>query len=446
MHRILVIGSGGREHALAWRLARDPSVERVLVAPGNDGIAGAATCIPADERDAPAIAAIARRERVTLVVVGPEGPLAAGLANALRAEGIAVFGPDRAAAALETSKWAAKQIMTEAGIPTARGRAAGTVAEAIAALDAFPAPWVVKADGLAAGKVVLVSSVRAEAEAFIRACLEHGRFGVAGGRVVIEEHLAGEEASVMAVTDGERFALLPPARDYKRARDGDHGANTGGMGAYAPSEAVTQALEDEVARAIVAPTLAAMRRRGTPFRGTLYAGLMLTAAGAKVIEFNVRFGDPETEAVMPLVEGAFADLLAGAAAGRLDPGAVARGRGAAVSVAIVAEGYPESPGGGGVIVGLEALAADEDLAVFHAGTARENGRWVVRGGRAAHIVARGATREAARRRAYQAIASLGGSGWRVRGDIAVPAAGPGAGGASRGGAAAATATGGGSWR
>ncbi|HKQ58776.1 MAG TPA: phosphoribosylamine--glycine ligase, partial [Candidatus Eisenbacteria bacterium] len=415
-HRILIVGGGGREHALAWRLARDPDVARVMVAPGNDGIASAFPCFPVRESDAPALLDLARREAVTLVVVGPEAPLASGLADALDAGGIPTYGPSAAAARLEASKWVAKQIMEDAGVPTARARACDTLADARAALDGFGPPWVLKADGLAAGKGVLVSEARIEVDAFLRACFEQGRFGDAGRRVVIEEHLAGEEASLMAVCDGERHLLLPPARDYKRARDGDRGPNTGGMGAYAPHAALDASAEATVARTVVAPVLATMARRGTPYRGTLYAGLMLTDQGPKVIEFNCRFGDPETQAVLPLVGGSLARLLASAAQGRLDAGAVRREPGAAVSVALVDEGYPETQRGGGVIEGLDALDAGEECVVFHAGTVRVDDRWVVRGGRGAHVMARGATVAGARQRAYDAIARLGGQGWRCRRD------------------------------
>jgi phosphoribosylamine--glycine ligase len=431
-HRILVVGGGGREHAIAWRLARDPEVEAVWVVPGNDGIARAFPCRPIADSDVPALVALCRDERITLVVIGPEAPLAAGLADRLAEAGIPVFGPGAAAAELEASKWAAKQLMERRGIPTARARVCGTRAEALAALGTFERPWVIKADGLAAGKGVLVSEDRAEVEAFLVACFDEARFGAAGRRVLIEEFLRGEEASLMAVCDGERFVTLPAARDYKRARDGDRGPNTGGMGAFAPAPRVSQALEAEIGRRIVRPVLAEMAARGTPYRGVLYAGLMLTADGPRVVEFNCRFGDPETQAVLPLVEGSLARLLAGAAAGKLDPGAVGRGPGAVVSVAIVDQGYPAGVQGGGTIEGLDDLMAGEDAWVFHAGTALVDGRWRVRGGRALHVAARGETPAEARTRVYRALDRLGGTGWRCRRDIAAEAAGeaPGAGAAA----------------
>jgi phosphoribosylamine--glycine ligase len=424
VHRILVIGSGGREHALAWRLGRDRDVERVWVAPGNGGIARDAVCVGVAEGDAPAIVELCRRERVTLVVIGPEAPLAGGLADTLEAARVPVFGPIRAAAQLEASKWAAKEVMAAARVPTAESRVFAAAAEARAALDEFGPPWVVKADGLAAGKGVLVTGDRAEAERFIEDCLVAGRYGDAGRRVVLEEHLAGEEASVMAVCDGDRFVLLPAARDYKRAFDGDRGPNTGGMGAIAPSAAVTPALEETIARSIIAPTLEAMRRRGTPYRGALYAGLMLTTDGPRVIEFNARFGDPETQVVLPLVEGALADLLAGAAAGTLDPSSVGRVSGATVAVALVAEGYPDT-GGTATITGLDRLAMRDDLHVFVAG-ASPGASETLRGGRLAHVVARAASHREARERVYAAIDTLGGNGWRARRDIGTARADSGA--------------------
>jgi phosphoribosylamine--glycine ligase len=283
---------------------------------------------------------------------------------------------------------------------------------------------VIKADGLAAGKGVRVTGERAEAERFLAACLEAGRFGESGRRVVLEEFLEGEEASVIAVCDGERFLLLPAARDYKRAAAGDRGPNTGGMGAYAPAGRVDGALEELVSARVVAPVLAALRARGAPFRGALYCGLMLGPEGPKVVEFNVRLGDPESQVVLPLVEGDWLALLESAARGKLEEGAVWRAKGSTVAVALVDEGYPEAPAGGGWIGGLDALETEPDLLVFHAATRRGPGdRWEVTGGRAAWVVARAPGREAARARAYAAIANLSGAGWRCRGDIAGAAPG-----------------------
>jgi phosphoribosylamine--glycine ligase len=418
VRRILVVGTGGREHALAWRLARDPEAPVVLVAPGNEAMEDVARRLPDPVLDGPALVAACRRERVDLVVIGPEAPLAAGLADELGAAGVAVYGPGREAARLESSKWFAKDVMREAGVPTAAADAFTAFEPARRAVGRCGPPWVIKADGLAAGKGVCVTAERAEAEAFLADCFEAGRFGESGRRVLIEEFLEGEEASLMAVCDGHDFVLLPPARDYKRAFDGDQGPNTGGMGAYAPSEWVDEALEDGVGRRIIAPVLEALRRRGTPFRGTLYCGLMLTVDGPRVVEFNVRFGDPETEVVLPLVEGAFGRLLASAARGALDRSAVTRGRGSAVAVALADAGYPADVRGGGRITGLEGLRGREGVMVFHAGTRRVGEEWQVAGGRAAYVVARSTTREEARARVYEALAELDGGGWRTRGDIA----------------------------
>jgi phosphoribosylamine---glycine ligase len=431
-HRILVVGAGGREHALAWRLARDPDRPEVLVAPGRDGMRDVARLLPLAP-DAPgALIEACRRERVGLVVIGPEAPLAAGLADALAAAGVPVFGPGREAARLESSKAHAKDVMREAGVPTGAAETFEALAPACAALERTAPPWVLKADGLAAGKGVCVTESRDEALEFLADCLERGRFGAAGRRVLLEEFLAGEEASVIAVCDGARAVLLPDARDHKRAFDGDRGPNTGGMGAVAPGGRVDAALEEEIGRTVFEPVLALLARRGTPFRGALYAGLMLTARGPRVVEFNVRFGDPETQVVLPLLEGDLGRLLAGAAAGRLDAGAVRRASGAAVGVVVADEGYPGAPRGG-MITGLDALAGWEDVMVFHAGTQPAAEGWRIEGGRAACVVARGSGREDARARAYDALATLGGRGWRVRHDIAaagaaaetVPAAGPG---------------------
>ena len=423
--RILVLGSGGREHALAWRLARDAHRPQVLVAPGNDGSGRSFERLAVRETDPEAAVAACREHAVQLVVVGPEAALAAGVADALEAARVPVFGASRAAARLESSKWFAKEIMREAGVPTAGAERCADAEAVRAALRRFGAPHVVKADGLAAGKGVLVTSDTAEAERFARGCLDGGAFGESGRSVVIEEFLAGEEASVIAVCDGAGFALLPAARDYKRAADGDAGPNTGGMGAYAPTPAVTPAVEAEVGERVVAPVLRVMAARGTPYRGALYCGLMLGAGGAKVVEFNARFGDPETQSIVPLVTGSFAALLAGAARGALDSSAVARAAGGAVTVALVDRGYPGDVRGGGVIDGLDRLE-ERGVTVFHAGTRREDERWVVRGGRAAYVTAARESIEEARAAVYAACSQLSGDGWRCRGDIAATVAGAGA--------------------
>jgi phosphoribosylamine---glycine ligase len=415
--RILIVGSGGREHALARRLARDVGAEQILLAPGNDGTAREFHNLDAAERDVASLAAACEREAVALAVIGPEAPLAAGVADGLRAHGVAVFGPSRAAAQLEASKWFAKGVMNEANVPTARAEVHNSLAAARSALARFGPPWVIKADGLAGGKGVRVTEDAGEALVFLGECLEGERFGAGARRVVIEEFLKGEELSVMAICDGARHVLLTPARDHKRACDGDRGPNTGGMGAVAPARGVGAALEREIGERIVTPMLETMANRGTPFQGVLYAGLMVDGGKARVVEFNVRFGDPETQVVLPLTTGSLAALLTGAVRGDLDPGSVGRAAGAAVAVALVDEGYPERPHRDGRIEGLEAIVGPE-VDVIHAATRRVDGGWAVSGGRAAYVVARGADQSAARDRAYSAIARLGGHGWRCRRDIA----------------------------
>lgn len=415
--RILVLGSGGREHALAWRLARDVHAPEVLCAPGNDGIARDFPCIALAETDASAAVRLCLERGIQLVVVGPESALAAGVSDALTAAGVPVFGASRAAAQLESSKWFAKQVMREAHVPTARAEMFEQEADALAGLDHFCSPWVIKADGLAAGKGVLVTRDRPAAEAFVRACLGGGCFGSSGRRLVLEEFLDGEEASVIAICDGQRFVLLPAARDHKRALDGDAGANTGGMGAFAPTASVTPAVEREIAEHVVSPVLRALEARGIPYRGALYCGLMLTASGVRVVEFNARFGDPETQVILPLVTGQFACALSRAARGCLDPELIARKDGAALTIALVAEGYPEAGAGGGEIAGLDALHSRESCMVFHAAARRDGGRWSIRGGRAAYVTAFGADVAEARGLAYAAVATLSGSGWRCRSDI-----------------------------
>jgi phosphoribosylamine--glycine ligase len=416
--RILVLGSGGREHALALRLREDPGVAEVMLAPGHEGAARSFRCLAISDREPDRIVDACRAERVDLVVVGPEAPLAAGVVDALEVADVRAFGPVREAARLESSKWFAKQVMNEAGIPTARAERHESLEAARAALGRFAPPWVLKADGLAAGKGVCVTRDPALAEAFLSDCLERGRFGESGRAVVVEEFLVGEEASLMAVCDGAGHVLLTPARDFKRAFDGDEGPNTGGMGAFAPAPAVDAGVERAVSERIVTPLLGAMARRGAPFRGLLYCGLMLGAdGGPRVVEFNVRFGDPETQVVLPLTGGSLAALLESAAAGALERSAVTRAAGAAVAVALVERSYPGAPGEGGPIGGLDGIELD-GVQVIHAATRREGGEWVTRGGRAAYVVARGATIEEARQRAYRAVGRLSGRGWRCRSDIA----------------------------
>ena len=419
--RILVIGSGGREHALAWKLARSPRVEAVLAAPGSDGISQDATCFPSvGADDQRGIVALARREGVGLVVVGPEGPLAAGLADRLRSAGIAVFGPSQSAARLESSKTFAKRFMARHGVPTASFEVFEDLAAATEYVRGVDGPCVVKADGLAAGKGVVVCDDAIEAEAALAEIMGERRFGDAGASVVIEERLVGEEASYYAVTDGETVVTLAAAQDYKRALDGDRGENTGGMGACSPTPVLTEPSEKRVLEEIVYPTLRGMAAEGSPYRGVLYVGLMIDASGApKVIEFNVRFGDPETQPLVVRMTGDLAPLLEGAARGRLDPGAAPAFDHAAVCVVLASGGYPRSYETGKRIEGIDALATDPTVTLFHAGTVRDaQGGFRTAGGRVLGVTARGAEVSEARERAYAAAASIRFDGVFYRRDIA----------------------------
>jgi phosphoribosylamine--glycine ligase len=421
--RILVAGSGGREHALVWRIARSPRATAVLAAPGSPGMERDARCLPeVAAGDARALAGACRRERVDLVVMGPEDPLAAGVADALRAEGIAVFGPGAAAARLEASKSFAREFMARHGVPQPRFRRFDDLAAARAYTGRLGGPCVVKADGLCAGKGVAVCADPAEAAAALAEIMGARRFGAAGDAVLIEERLVGEEASFYAVTDGERVATLPAAQDHKRALDGDRGENTGGMGAYAPAPVVTAAVRKRVLEEIVHPTLRGLREEGSPFVGVLYCGLMVDGEGApRVIEFNVRFGDPETQPLAVLLDGDWVPLLEGAATGRLDPAAVPEAEGAAVCVVLASGGYPRAYATGRAIEGLDAAEAEPGVVVFHAGTRREDGGFVTAGGRVLGVTGRGADLAAARERAYRAASKIRFEGCHYRRDIAARA-------------------------
>jgi phosphoribosylamine--glycine ligase len=422
--RILVIGSGGREHALAWKIARSPRVEAVLAAPGSDGIARDATCFPSVAvGDLRGIVALARREAVDLVVVGPEGPLAAGLADRLRSAGVAVFGPSQRAARLESSKTFAKHFMARHGIPTASFETFEDQAAATEYVRGLHGPCVVKADGLAAGKGVVVCDDASEAEAALSEIMGERRFGDAGVSVVVEERLVGQEASYHAVTDGETVVTLAAAQDYKRALDGDRGENTGGLGAYSPTPVLPEAIEKRVLEEIVHPTLRGMTAEGCPYRGVLYVGLMIEPSGApKVIEFNARFGDPETQPLVVRMNGDLAPLLEGAARGRLDPGAAPAFDDAAVCVVLASGGYPRSYETGKPIEGLDEVASDPNVTVFHAGTARDGEvGFRTAGGRVLAVTARGTDVSEARERAYAAAARIRFDGVYYRRDVAARA-------------------------
>jgi phosphoribosylamine---glycine ligase len=401
--RVLLVGSGGREHALAWRLASSPALTELHAAPGNPGIAAFATCHPVAADDGDGLLGLARSVGAELVVVGPEGPLVAGVADALRHAGIAVFGPSGAAARIEGSKRFAKEVMAAAGVPTA------------ALFDTPHAPCVLKADGLAAGKGVLVCRTEAELAQGLEIAAAFG------GGVLVEELLEGPELSVFAVCDGRDALALAPARDFKRAYDGDAGPNTGGMGSFAPVPGVGDAMLAELLDDCVRPILVELARRGTPFVGTLFAGLMLTADGPRVLEYNCRFGDPETQSVLPLVEGDLLAALAAAAAGSLDGCALGRAELSAVTVVLSAGGYPETSDVGTPIEGIDEAEAVGGV-VFQAGTALAGGRLVTNGGRLLGVTATGPTLADARARAYTAAGRIRISGARRREDIALEAA------------------------
>jgi phosphoribosylamine---glycine ligase len=413
--RVLVIGSGGREHALVRALARDGDVTGLHAAPGNPGIAQIAEVHPVTPTDPASVTALAARTGAGLVVIGPEAPLVAGVADAVRETGISCFGPSRPAAAIEGSKSFAKQVMSAAGIPTAAARTCTTDAEVSLALDTFGPPYVVKADGLAAGKGVVVTSDRDEAAAHARAC----------GTVVIEEFLDGPEVSVFALADGTHAVPLLPAQDYKRAHDGDTGPNTGGMGAYAPLPWAPPGLAEEVLAEVILPAVAEMRRRGTPYAGLLYAGLSLTAAGIRVVEFNARFGDPETQVVLDRLATPLGGLLNAAATGRLADAPGPRwAPGAAVAVVLAAAGYPATPANGDHIEGIADAERVAGAYVLHAGTAASaDGQLVSSGGRVLNVVGTGQDLAEARCAAYTAAQKIKMRGGWYRRDIAERAPG-----------------------
>ena len=407
--KTLVIGTGGREHALALALARDPQVSEVHAAPGNPGIAAVATLHEVDPMDGAAVAALATSLGVDLVVVGPEAPLVAGVADAVTAAGVACFGPSRAAARLEGSKAFSKEVMAAAGVPTAGSRTCESAEEVAAALDELGAPYVVKDDSLAAGKGVVVTTDRDEALAHAASC----------GRVVVEQFLDGPEVSLFAVCDGTTARPLQPAQDFKRIFDGGRGPNTGGMGAYSPLPWAPADLVAQVMDAVVQPTLDEMARRGAAFVGCLYVGLALTAAGPQVIEFNCRFGDPDVQPVLALLDSPLGGLLLAAAQGRLADADAPRFRdGAAVTVVMASQGYPQSSSAGDPITGVETLDGDPVVDVVHAGTALDGDRLVTAGGRVLAVRAVGDDVADARAKAYEGVAMISFPGAQWRRDIA----------------------------
>jgi len=414
--KVLIVGGGGREHALAWKLARERADLELIAAPGNPGIATLGRCIPVPTRDTAALLGLAKSERADLTIVGPEGPLAAGIVDAFREAGLAIFGPTAAAARIEASKGFAKQLMRDAGVPTARAERHTTPEGARRAARAMGAPVVIKASGLAAGKGVLICATIDEADRAIDAMLRQHVFGGAGDELLVEEFMAGEELSLFVLTDGVRAIPMLPARDHKRLEEGDRGPNTGGMGAYAPVSAATPVLVLQVMSCIIEPTLRALREAGAPFTGLLYAGLMLTSDGPRVVEFNCRFGDPETQALLPLLDSDLLPLLIAVARGDpLDPAPLRWRPRSAVTTVVASEGYPDAPRTG---LPIALPPAVPDVFVFHAGTALgPDGRLVTAGGRVFAVTALGDSLEQAQRASAGAARSIEFEGRRFRSDI-----------------------------
>jgi len=402
---VLLVGSGGREHALSWKLAQSPKLTRLFAAPGNPGIAEHAELVDVDPSDHRATLDFCLANRIELVVIGPEAPLVGGLPDALRTMGLAVFGPNRIPAQLEGSKGFTKDLCAKAGIPTARYARASDRLAAEAALEDFSFPVVIKADGLAAGKGVVIAGSPTEAQEALETMFK-GAFGGAGQAVVIEEFLEGEEASFFALTDGTAVLPFGSAQDHKRVGDGDTGPNTGGMGAYSPAAVLTPELEARVLDEIVEPTIRTLAERGTPYSGVLYAGLMLTAEGPKLVEYNVRFGDPECQVLMMRLESDLLELMFAVARGRLAAAAPLQfSDAAALTVVMAAEGYPDAPARGGAIAGIAAAEA-AGAKVFHAGTAHEGERLVASGGPVLNVTANGANVAEAQANAYRAVAAI----------------------------------------
>jgi phosphoribosylamine--glycine ligase len=417
--RVLVLGSGAREHALVARLSAERDVGELIAAPGNPGIARVARAVSVDIADLDAVSRLADREQIDLTVVGPELPLSLGLGDRFAAERRLLFGPTAAAARLESSKAFAKAFMARHGVPTARFRTCASLEDALESVrrEEFGLPVVLKADGLAAGKGVVIASDRAAAERAVREAMEERKFGAAGDQLVIEECLRGPEVSFFCIADGTRALPIGTAQDHKRIFDDDRGPNTGGMGAFAPSPLVDATLSARITHDIVEPVIAGMAAEGHPFRGFLYVGLMVTDAGPKVIEFNVRFGDPEAQVVLPLIDEPLLPLLVGAATGHLWQREVAVGGERLVGVVLASRGYPESSESGQPIHGLEAAESMRGVSVYHAGTAKRDRDIVTAGGRVLTVVGRGTDYGAAIARAYAAVEAISFDGMQYRHDI-----------------------------
>jgi phosphoribosylamine---glycine ligase len=418
--RILIVGSGGREHALAWKLTQNPTVDKMFAAPGNAGIAEIAECLQADPSDAETMANLAEDLGIDLTVIGPEAPLVAGLSDELSARGLPVFGPTKAAARIEGSKAWAKEIIEKAGAPTARSRSFTDLGGATEYLDDLDPPYVVKADGLAAGKGVYICGDKKEAVRALEECLVSGRFGDAGATVVVEEFLDGEELSLFCLTDGRAVLPLAPAQDFKRAHDGDEGPNTGGMGAYSPVPHMPADVVERSVTEIFEPVVRQLEREGARFQGLLYGGLMVTKDGPKVLEFNCRFGDPETQVVLPRIESDLAEPMLACAEGNLAPYAPRWHTEACVTVVLASGGYPGDYETGKEIKGIEEAVSMPDVSVFHAGTKKRR-KLVTAGGRVLAVSALGTDLAQARARAYDAVGSIDFKGKQFRTDIALRA-------------------------
>jgi phosphoribosylamine--glycine ligase len=418
---ILVIGSGGREHALVWKLRQSPNIKTVFCAPGNAGIEQLATCVPLKPTDIKGLLKFAKEKRIDLTIVGSEQPLVEGIVDAFEERGFKIFGPSKAAAQLEGSKVFSKNFMLRHHIPTAHYRsfAATAIDEAKKYINTIEPPMVVKADGLAAGKGVLICKSRQEATLALDDIVLHKAFGSAGNHIVVEEFLNGEEASLFVLTDGERFATLASAQDHKRILDGDLGKNTGGMGAYAPAPIVTYELLQRVLHEVVQPTLDGMKQEGMPYRGCLYIGLMITPDGPKVLEYNCRFGDPETQVVVPLIDGDLAEIFLAISERRLDPSKVKLHSASAVCVVMASHGYPDEYQTGKQIFGLENIKAEDGVVVFHAGTKKEGSAIVTSGGRVLGVTAIGFNNELEQtiQNAYRTVEKITFDGAYYRSDI-----------------------------
>jgi len=421
--KILVVGSGGREHALVWKLQQSSGADRIFCAPGNAGTAELGENVPIPANDLAALARFAKENEIGFTVVGPDDPLAAGIVDLFEAEGLRVFGPSKSAARLESSKIFAKELMRKNKIPTARGAAFTTCEASFAFVDQARFPLVIKADGLALGKGVIIARDATEARAAVDSMLTKRRFGDAGTRLLIEECLAGSECSLHALVDGRSYRMLATARDHKRAYDGDAGPNTGGMGAFSPADNFDADQQAQFGHEVMAPLLNGLNESGVVFRGLLFPGLMLTENGPRVLEFNCRFGDPETQVILPRLKSDLLELFEATIEGTLDRRAIEWDERAAVTVVLASGGYPEKYDVGKSIHGLERAASAKDVHVFHAGTRKENGTVVTAGGRVLAVTALGETVAAARSRAYEAVAQISFEGCHYRRDIALGAVG-----------------------